>query len=105
MRAWVVAKSGPITGGPLELTDDRPGPEPGPGQLQVKLIACGGCRTDLHLAEGDLPPPPPDTAWGTGSGRRGGPACTGRAGSAAAARRTSAPAPPTPAGTSTADTP
>jgi propanol-preferring alcohol dehydrogenase len=41
--------------GPLELTD-RPVPEPGPGQLLVKVIACGVCRTDLHLAEGDLPP-------------------------------------------------
>jgi alcohol dehydrogenase, propanol-preferring len=55
MRAWVVAKPGPIATGPLELTE-RPVPEPGPGQLLVKVIACGVCRTDLHLAEGDLPP-------------------------------------------------
>ncbi|HYZ52326.1 MAG TPA: zinc-dependent alcohol dehydrogenase family protein [Streptosporangiaceae bacterium] len=55
MRAWVVAKPGPITTGPLELTD-RPVPEPGTGQLLVKVIACGVCRTDLHLTEGDLPP-------------------------------------------------
>ncbi len=45
-----------MSSGPLELTDDRPVPEPGPGQLLVKVIACGVCRTDLHLAEGDLPP-------------------------------------------------
>jgi propanol-preferring alcohol dehydrogenase len=64
MRAWVVAKPGPITGGPLELTDDRPVPEPGPGQLLIKLIACGVCRTDLHLAEGDLPPHHPRTTPG-----------------------------------------
>lgn len=51
MRAWVVAKPGPMSSGPLELTDDRPVPEPGPGQLLVKVIACGVCRTDLHLAE------------------------------------------------------
>src|SRR6201994_2619897 len=64
MRAWVVARPGPITDGPLELTDDRPVPEPGPGQLQIKLIACGVCRTDLHLAEGDLPPHHPRTTPG-----------------------------------------
>ncbi|HZE16909.1 MAG TPA: alcohol dehydrogenase catalytic domain-containing protein, partial [Mycobacterium sp.] len=55
MRAWVVAKPGPIASGPLELTE-RPVPEPGPGQLLVKVVVCGVCRTDLHLAEGDLPP-------------------------------------------------
>jgi alcohol dehydrogenase, propanol-preferring len=55
MRAWVVAKPGPVSSGPLELTD-RPVPEPGPGELLIKVIACGVCRTDLHLAEGDLPP-------------------------------------------------
>jgi propanol-preferring alcohol dehydrogenase len=64
MRAWVVAKPGPITDGPLELTGDRPVPEPGPGQLQIKPIACGVCRTDLHLAEGDLPPHHPRTTPG-----------------------------------------
>lgn len=64
MRAWVVARPGPITDGPLELTDDRPVPEPGPGQLLIKLIACGVCRTDLHLAEGDLPPRHPRTTPG-----------------------------------------
>jgi len=44
-----------MSSGPLELTE-RPVPEPGPGQLLVKVIACGVCRTDLHLVEGDLPP-------------------------------------------------
>ena len=44
-----------MSSGPLELTD-RPVPEPGPGELLIKVIACGVCRTDLHLAEGDLPP-------------------------------------------------
>jgi propanol-preferring alcohol dehydrogenase len=55
MRAWVVKKPGPMSSGPLELTE-RPVPVPGPGQLLVKVIACGVCRTDLHLVEGDLPP-------------------------------------------------
>jgi propanol-preferring alcohol dehydrogenase len=43
--------------------DDRPlsqeiraEPEPGPGQVRVRISCCGVCRTDLHLAEGDLPP-------------------------------------------------
>jgi propanol-preferring alcohol dehydrogenase len=31
-------------------------PDPGPGQLRVRVLACGVCRTDLHLAEGDLDP-------------------------------------------------
>ena len=29
-------------------------PQPGPGELRVRVLACGVCRTDLHLAEGDL---------------------------------------------------
>ena len=44
-----------MSSGPLELTE-RPVPVPGPGRLLVKVIACGVCRTDLHLVEGDLPP-------------------------------------------------
>jgi propanol-preferring alcohol dehydrogenase len=34
-----------------------PIPEPGPGQLRVKVAACGVCRTDLHVADGDLTDP------------------------------------------------
>ncbi len=55
MRAWVVDRPGPIETGPLALVD-RPDPEPGPGQVRVRVRCCGVCRTDLHLAEGDLPP-------------------------------------------------
>jgi alcohol dehydrogenase, propanol-preferring len=55
VRAWVVHEPGPITAGPLRLVE-RPVPEPGTGQLLLKVLACGVCRTDLHLAEGDLPP-------------------------------------------------
>ncbi|MGZ4803630.1 MAG: zinc-dependent alcohol dehydrogenase family protein, partial [Acidimicrobiia bacterium] len=29
---------------------------PGPGEVRVRVLTCGVCRTDLHLAEGDLPP-------------------------------------------------
>ena len=33
---------------------ERPDPVPGPGQLQVRIAACGVCRTDLHVVDGDL---------------------------------------------------
>ena len=59
----MVHKPGPASSGPLKLTD-RPVPEPGPGELLVRVIACGVCRTDLHLAEGDLPPKAPDVTLG-----------------------------------------
>lgn len=55
MRAWWVQEPGPMRGAPLrrgELAD----PEPGPGQVRVRVSTCGVCRTDLHLAEGDLAP-------------------------------------------------
>lgn len=55
MRAWVVARPGPIDTGPLEMVE-RPVPDPGPGEVRVRVRTCGVCRTDLHLAEGDLPP-------------------------------------------------
>jgi alcohol dehydrogenase, propanol-preferring len=49
--------------GALRLTE-RDVPEPGPGELLVRVRACGVCRTDLHLAEGDLPPRAPDITPG-----------------------------------------
>jgi propanol-preferring alcohol dehydrogenase len=63
MKAWVVDRPGPITTGPLAPVE-RPVPEPGPGEIRVRVIACGVCRTDLHLAEGDLPPRRPATIPG-----------------------------------------
>jgi alcohol dehydrogenase, propanol-preferring len=50
-----VRRPGPIASDPLALVD-RADPEPGPGQLRVRVHVCGVCRTDLHLAEGDLVP-------------------------------------------------
>jgi propanol-preferring alcohol dehydrogenase len=35
---------------------ERPVGRPGPGELLVRVTACGVCRTDLHLAQGDLRP-------------------------------------------------
>ncbi len=63
MRAWVVHRPGPMATGPLRLIE-RPVPEPGPGQIRVKVSVCGVCRTDLHLAEGDLEPRRPDVVPG-----------------------------------------
>jgi propanol-preferring alcohol dehydrogenase len=55
VRAWIVDQPGSIDGRPLRLVD-RPAPEPGPGEVLVAVAACGVCRTDLHLAAGELPP-------------------------------------------------
>jgi alcohol dehydrogenase, propanol-preferring len=55
MRAWVVDAPAPVDDGPLRQ-EIRAEPEPGPGQVRVRISCCGVCRTDLHLAEGDLPP-------------------------------------------------
>lgn len=54
MRAWSVERPGPVREGPLALVQ-RPVPEPGPGEVRVAVSTCGVCRTDLHVAEGDLP--------------------------------------------------
>jgi propanol-preferring alcohol dehydrogenase len=52
MRAMVLERQRqPLR--PVELPD----PEPGPGQLLLSVSACGVCRTDLHIADGDLAEP------------------------------------------------
>jgi alcohol dehydrogenase, propanol-preferring len=56
MRAWHVETPGPVTGHPLSLHTDDDIPRPGPGELLLRVRACGVCRTDLHVTEGDLPP-------------------------------------------------
>lgn len=63
MLAWIVDTPGPIATGSLRATE-RPLPEPGPGEVRVRVRACGVCRTDLHLAEGDLPPRRPGVVPG-----------------------------------------
>jgi propanol-preferring alcohol dehydrogenase len=55
MRAWVIHRPAPIDQGPLVL-DEKPQPTPDAHQVRVRVSTCGVCRTDLHLAEGDLPP-------------------------------------------------
>ncbi|MGA2893524.1 MAG: zinc-dependent alcohol dehydrogenase family protein [Xanthobacteraceae bacterium] len=39
---------------PLRLVE-RPDPQPGPGEVRVRVAACGVCRTDLHVVDGELP--------------------------------------------------
>ena len=52
MRAIVLNAIGsPLV--PTELPDRQPGP----GQIRVKVLACGVCRTDLHVVDGELPNP------------------------------------------------
>lgn len=41
-------------GGTLQL-EERPDPRPGPGDLLISVEACGVCRTDVHILDGDLP--------------------------------------------------
>lgn len=55
MRAWAVRGPAPADDGPLQLVE-RPDPIPGAGEVRVRVITCGVCRTDLHVAEGDLAP-------------------------------------------------
>ena len=63
MRAWVVDHVAPAAQRPLRLVE-RDAPEPGPHQVRVAVRCCGVCRTDLHLAEGDLPPRRPQVTPG-----------------------------------------
>jgi len=75
MRAWAVEAPGPVHSDPVpgqpEPGQPEPGqpahgqplrlrhtsvPVPGPGELLLRVLACGVCRTDLHVTEGDLPP-------------------------------------------------
>jgi alcohol dehydrogenase, propanol-preferring len=55
VKAWAVGRPGPVDARPL-VQVDRAVPVPAPGQIRLRVSVCGVCRTDLHLAEGDLPP-------------------------------------------------
>jgi len=52
-RVMLLEHAGPAAEGPLHAADREP-PDPGPGQLRLRVAACGVCRTDLQLCEGDL---------------------------------------------------
>jgi propanol-preferring alcohol dehydrogenase len=55
MRAMVLHAQAPVDTRPLRL-EDVPDPVAGPQEIVVEVEACGVCRTDLHVTEGDLPP-------------------------------------------------
>src|SRR5881398_356225 len=63
MRAWRITTPGPIDTGPLAF-GEKPVPEPGASQVRLRVSVCGVCRTDLHLAEGDLAPRRPGVTPG-----------------------------------------
>ena len=52
MRAMVLRRAGERL-----AMEERQDPEPGPGQIRVRIEACGVCRTDLHVVDGELPDP------------------------------------------------
>lgn len=54
MRAMVLESLKPVEAGPLELRD-IPVPEPGKGEILIKVRCCGVCHTDLHVVTGELP--------------------------------------------------
>jgi propanol-preferring alcohol dehydrogenase len=54
VRALALAAQAPIETSPLRV-EERAVPEPAAGEVLVRVLACGVCRTDLHLVEGDLP--------------------------------------------------
>jgi len=55
MRAAVLHRSAIKTDSPLAL-EDKPVPEPGEGEVLLRVEACGVCRTDLHITMGELKP-------------------------------------------------
>lgn len=54
MKAAILGKRDSIRNRPLRV-EDVPQPQPGPGQVLLRVRACGVCRTDLHIVEGELP--------------------------------------------------
>jgi alcohol dehydrogenase, propanol-preferring len=54
MKACILRQPAPVEQQPLDTTD-VPAPVPGRGEVLVKVHACGVCRTDLHVVEGELP--------------------------------------------------
>jgi propanol-preferring alcohol dehydrogenase len=54
MRAAVLHQVASLNRSPLVI-EDLPLPSPGPGEVQLRVEACGVCRTDLHIVTGELP--------------------------------------------------
>jgi len=55
MKAMVLRKPNPVERSPLRLEDVELGPLRS-GHVRLRVLACGVCRTDLHIVEGELPP-------------------------------------------------
>ena len=55
MKACLLHSPAPVETNPLDFTD-APDPLPEGDQVLVRVAACGVCRTDLHVVEGELPP-------------------------------------------------
>ena len=53
MKAMQLRQPAPVETAPLALTEVET-PQPGPGQVRLKIHTCGVCHTDLHIVEGDL---------------------------------------------------
>ena len=56
MKAMVLDHTADVASNPLQFRE-LPPPEPGPGEILVRVSVCGVCRTDLHVIEGELPNP------------------------------------------------
>lgn len=54
MKAWILNRPAEVTSRPLTI-DDAPVPVAGVDELLIHVSACGICRTDLHVVEGELP--------------------------------------------------
>ncbi|RLB80507.1 MAG: alcohol dehydrogenase [Deltaproteobacteria bacterium] len=53
MKAWILEKQAKIDEKPLRLTE-VPTPRAKDAEIRIKILVCGVCRTDIHIAEGDL---------------------------------------------------
>jgi propanol-preferring alcohol dehydrogenase len=54
MRAWILEEQARMEAQPLKLVE-VPTPHPQPDEIRLRVLVCGVCRTDIHIAEGDLP--------------------------------------------------
>ncbi len=63
MKAAVLISPQPVSQRPLRITDIAT-PQPKPGHVLLRVRACGVCRTDLHIVEGELPPQQPSITPG-----------------------------------------
>jgi propanol-preferring alcohol dehydrogenase len=54
MKAWTLEKQASVEERPLKLVE-VPTPHPQDDEVRLRVLVCGMCRTDIHIAEGDLP--------------------------------------------------